>query len=153
MPTVFCDSEGVMLLEFMPHKTTITGDTYASPMVALCENIKQKRCGKLLSGILLLHDNASAHKSRISRDAVRKCDFIELNHPPYSHDLAPSNCFLFRNLKKFLLGRRFPDDNSVKEVVTGYFDIQDVSFFSGVFDHWRRSGLKCVTIKGDYTEK
>ena len=30
MATVFWDSEGVLLLEFMPHKTTITGDTYAS---------------------------------------------------------------------------------------------------------------------------
>ena len=28
----FLDSEGVLLLEFMPHKTIMTGDTYASTM-------------------------------------------------------------------------------------------------------------------------
>ena len=44
--------------EFIPHKTTITGDTYASTLVALCENIKQKCHGKFLAGVLLLHDNA-----------------------------------------------------------------------------------------------
>ena len=59
----FWDSEGVLLLEIMPHKTTITGDTYASTMVALRENLKQKCLGKLLAGVLLLHDNASAHNS------------------------------------------------------------------------------------------
>ena len=56
MATVFWDSEGVLLLEFMPHKTTVTGDTYASTMVALLENIKQKCRGKLSAGVLLLHD-------------------------------------------------------------------------------------------------
>ena len=108
--TVFCNSEGVLLLEFMPHKITITGDTYASTMVALRENIKQERHGKLSTGVLMLHDNTPAHKSRTSR-AARKCGLVELNHPPYSPYLAPSDIlkfiipsdyYLFRNLKKFL---------------------------------------------------
>ena len=100
------DSEGVLLSEFMPHKTAITGDTYASTMVALSENIKQNRREKLSVGVLLLHDNAPAHKSHTSRTAIRKCGFVELNHPPYSPDLAPSDS-LFRNLKQFLRGRWF----------------------------------------------
>ena len=56
MATVFWDPEGVLLLEFMPHKATIIGDTYASTMVALCENMKQKQRGNLSAGVLLLHD-------------------------------------------------------------------------------------------------
>ena len=108
MTTVFWESEGVLLLEFIPHKTTITGDTYASTMVVLRENIKQKRCEKLSAGVLLPHDNAPAHKSRTSRAATRKCDFLELNHPPYRPYLAPSDYFLFRNIKKFFVGDDFP---------------------------------------------
>ena len=80
MATVFWDSEGVLLLEFMPHKTTITGDTCASTMVALRENLQQKCCGKLSAGVLLLHDNAPVHKSCTSWAAIRKYDFVELNH-------------------------------------------------------------------------
>ena len=118
MATVFWNSEGVLLLQFMPHKTTITGDTYASTMVALREDIKHKRRGKLSVGVLPLHDNAPAHKSRTLRAAIRKCGFVELNHPPYSPDLAPTDYFLFRNLKKMLRRRRFVDDNAVNEVVT-----------------------------------
>ena len=70
------------------------------------------------------------YKSRTLRATIRKCDFVEVKHPPYSPDLAPSDYFLFRNVKNFLHGGRFPDDNAVKEAVTGYFDTQDVSFFS-----------------------
>ena len=105
--TAFWNSESLLLLEFMPHTTTITGDNYASIMLSLRENIKQKRRGKLSAGVLLLHDNAPAHKSRTSRALIRKCGFVELNHPPYSPDLAPSN-FLFRNLKHFCVGDDFP---------------------------------------------
>ena len=97
MATFFWDSKGVQLLEFMPYRTTITGNTCASTMVALRENIKQKRRGKLSADVLLLHDNAPAHKSRTSRDPIRKCGFVELNHPPYSPDLDPSDCY-FRNI-------------------------------------------------------
>ena len=101
MATVFCYSESVLLLEFKPHKTTIAGDIFSSIMVALHE----KSHGKLSAGVLLLHDNAPTHKSRTSRAAIRKCGFIELNHPPYSPDLSPSDYFLFTSLKKFLHGQ------------------------------------------------
>ena len=70
------------------------------------------------------------------------------NHPPYGTDLAPCDNFLFRNLRKFLRGRRFPDDNAVKEAVTGYFNTQDVSYFLRVFDHWRRSGRSVLQSRG-----
>ena len=133
--TVFSDSEGVLLLEFMPHKIIITGDMYASTMVALCVNMKQRRRGKLSVAVLLLHDNAPVHTSGTSRAAIRKCGFVELNHPPHSPDLAPSDFFFFGNLEKSSAWGRFPGVNAVKEAVTGNFDTQDVSFFVRVFDH------------------
>ena len=100
-------------------------------MVALCENTKQKHRGKLSADVLLLHDNPPAHKSRTSRAAIRKCGFVELNHPPYNPDLAPCDYFLFRNLKKFLRGQQISDDNAVKKVVTENFDTQDVYSMTG----------------------
>ena len=47
-----------------------------------------------------VHDNALAHKSRTSRAAIRKCGFVELHLPPYNPELASSDYFPFRNLKK-----------------------------------------------------
>ena len=50
------ETQGVPYTREIPCATT--GNTYASVMVALRENKKQKRRGKLSDGVLLLHDNA-----------------------------------------------------------------------------------------------
>ena len=135
-------------LELMPHKTTITGDTYASTMLALLENITQKRLESCRL-VLLLHDNAPAHTSHTSGAAIRKCGFVELNHPPYSPDLAPSLLSL-QNLKKILRERRFPNHNAVKEVLTCNRVLwHPICFiFLGVFDYRRRSGLSVLQSTG-----
>ncbi len=36
MATVFWDIEGILLIEYMPHKTTITGASYAFQQLNLC---------------------------------------------------------------------------------------------------------------------
>ncbi|GBP93897.1 hypothetical protein EVAR_90897_1 [Eumeta japonica] len=42
----------------------------------------------------VLQDNASVH-GRVSRQALKDTGFSEIDHPPYSPDLAPSDHFLF----------------------------------------------------------
>ena len=71
MATVFWDEKGLLLLEFMPQKTTITGQTYANTVTALREAIKEKRRGKLSADVLPLHDNAPGHMSAKSQAAIQ----------------------------------------------------------------------------------
>ncbi|GBP71549.1 Putative uncharacterized protein FLJ37770 [Eumeta japonica] len=59
------------------------------------EAVVQKRRGKLSRGVLFLQDNASVHTARVSRQALKDTGFSEIDHPPYSPDLAPSDYFLF----------------------------------------------------------
>ena len=54
------------------------------------------------------------HKSRVTQTAVRGGKFEQLNHSPYSADLAPSDYYLFRNLKSRLRGTRFRDNGELK---------------------------------------
>jgi histone-lysine N-methyltransferase SETMAR len=129
MATVFWDEKGYLLLEFMPQKTTINGQTYANTNTALREAIKEKRRGKFSAGVLLLHDNAPVHISAKSHAAIRECGFQQRNNPPYSPDLAPSDYFLFRVMKKFLRGKRFSSDEEVTKAVTTWFEEQSKDFF------------------------
>jgi histone-lysine N-methyltransferase SETMAR len=64
-----------------------------------------------------------------SQAAIQQCGFQQLNHPPYSPDLAPSDYFLFQVMKKFLWGKRFSSDEEVKEAVTTWFEEQSKDFF------------------------
>jgi len=66
-----------------------------------------------------------------SQAAIRQCGFQQLNHPPYSLDLAPSDYFLFQVMKKVLRGKRFSSDEEVKEAVTTWFEEQSKDFFQG----------------------
>ena len=112
MAMVFWDSKGIILIDYKPAGTSITGEYYANVIKQLRVAIKEKRRGKLAAGVLLLHDNAPVHKSRVAQVAIRECE--QLNHPPYSPDLAPSDYYLFRNLKSHLRGTRFRDDDELK---------------------------------------
>ena len=84
---------------------------------------------ELSAGVLLLHDNAPVHMSAKSLAAIQQCGFQQLNHPPYSPDLARSDYFLFRVMKKILRCKRFSSDEEVKEAVTTWFEEQSKDFF------------------------
>jgi len=46
-----------------------------------------------------------------------QCGFLQPNHPTYNADLAPSDYYLFRDVKSRLRGTRFADDTSLKAFV------------------------------------
>ena len=129
MATVFWDSKGIILIDYKPAGTSITGEYYANVIKQLRVAIKEKRRGKLAAGVLLLHDNAPVHKSRVAQAGIRECKFKQLNHPPYSPDLAPSDYYLFQNLKSRLRGTRFRDDDELKAATEAWFEDQIDEFY------------------------
>ncbi|GFV14454.1 HTH_48 domain-containing protein [Trichonephila clavipes] len=68
------------------------------------KSTQNKRCGLLSKGVLLLHDNARSHTSRMSRDLIKYFGWEVLDNAPYSLDLAPRDFHLFRYLKHNLGG-------------------------------------------------
>jgi len=153
MATMFWDCDGMILIDYLPQKTTMSGQYYASLMKKLREAIKEKRRGKLSAGVLLLHDNAPPHRADVSAAAIHDCGFTLLDHPPYSPDLAPSDFFLFPNLKRELRGRRFSDFCEVTHAAEAYLDMQDKNFFSQGLQLLKERYEKCIAVQGDYIEK
>lgn len=153
MLSVFWDSRGVILTDYLPTGRTITGDYYRKLLTALREKIKKNRRGMLSKGVLLLHDNAPAHTAHQTAQVAETCGYKILPHPPYSPDLAPSDFFLFREMKKPLRGRRFADNDDVIREVEGWFLGQPGDFYSGGLRQVKRRWEKCVALGGDYVEK
>ena len=100
MMTIFWDNQDIVLINYLSHGNTINDQYYASLTNRLRSAVLEKRRGKLSHGVLLLHDNAPVHKSNIAQAAIRRVSFTELNHPLYSPNIAPSDYYLFSNLKK-----------------------------------------------------
>lgn len=153
MATVFWDTEGILLIDYLPKKRTMNAEYYSSLLHQLRDAIKEKRRGKLSKGILILHDNAPVHTARTTMLTMKELGFDAVNHPPYSPDLAPCDYFLFRHLKKDLRGRRFLTDDEMKAAVSDFFDEKPKDFFfhglMSIFDKCN----KCISLAGDYIEK
>ena len=101
---------------------------------------------------MLLHDNAPVHNAKKVQTAIAESGFHEMNHPPYSPDLAPCDYFLFRHLKKHLRGRRFSSDTDIRVDVRSWLEGQDFSV------NFARSLLpakwnKCIELNEGYIEK
>ena len=71
MATVFWDAKGVIVLDFLPKRSTITGVYYAN-LLQLRTAIREKRRGKLSKGVLLQQDNARVHTCKVAMDAVER---------------------------------------------------------------------------------
>jgi histone-lysine N-methyltransferase SETMAR len=152
MMTVFWDQQGILLLDYLPRGQKMNGQYYATLMSRLREAIKKNRRGLLSHGVLLLHDNAPVHKSKVAQVAIREAGFEELNHPPYSPDIAPSDFYLFSHFKRYMRGKFFEDDNELCKVVNDYFDSKTSDFYhTGVHalqDRWQR----VINVHGAYFE-
>jgi histone-lysine N-methyltransferase SETMAR len=71
--------------------------------------------------IIFHQDNAHAHKSVLAMGKLRDLHCELLEHPPSSPDLAPSDFYLFPELKVFLAGQRFSSNQEAIAAVEGYF--------------------------------
>jgi len=104
-------------------------------------------------GVWLFHDNAPAQKSLVAQQALCSCEFVQLNHPAYSLDWAPSNYFLIRNLKYRLRGTWFIDDESLKITVEAWSESQNRKFYFQGINSWEQKLKMCVDVAWEYVKK
>jgi histone-lysine N-methyltransferase SETMAR len=113
MLTVFWDSQGVLIAHFQNRGENMNSASYCEVLLTFRDAVHRKRQGKLANGVLLHHDNARPHTARATQERIQELQW-ELQHPPYSPDLARSDFHLFRPLKNHLGDRRFADDEEVQ---------------------------------------
>jgi len=101
----------------------------------------------------LLHDNAPVHMVAFAKAAVKDCGFEEIEHPPYSPDLAPCDYYHFSKLKKDLQDKKFDDDEKVKTAVKEHFADKEPEYFLKGTELLAHRCEKCVEIKRDCIEK
>lgn len=153
MLSVFWDTRGVLLIDFLDKGRTINGQYYCDLLTKLRAAIKSKRRVKLTKDVLLQHDNASSHTCISARQKISELGFEVLPHPPYSPDLAPSDFYLFGNLKSNLRGTHFESDESLKMAVTQWFESQTEDFYKTGITKLLHRWEKCIALGGDYIEK
>ena len=153
MAIVVWDAKGVIMLDFLPKRSTITGVYYANLLDQLRTAIREKRRAKLSKSVLLQQDNTRVPTCKVAMDAVERNGYELISHLAYSPDLAPSDFFLFPNLKKDICGLLFRSDEEVVTAVEEWVSGKDPDYFSSGLMALKHHWSKCITLEGNYIEK
>lgn len=153
MATVFWDSKGIILIDYLEKGKTITGQYYADLLDRFNAKLREKRPHLSKKKVLFHHDNAPAHSSAIATAKWVELRYELLPHPPYSPDLAPCDFFLFPNMKKWLSGQRFSSNSEIINATNAYFEEFEKSYFLEGLKKLEHRWEKCIVMKGDYVEK
>jgi hypothetical protein len=75
-----------------------------------------------------------------------------MGHPPYCPDLAPSDLYLFRPIKKHLDGKGFATDADVQQAVSSRLLTLDTDFFYAGIKELVSRLEQCFNVTNDYVE-
>lgn len=154
MLTVFWDARGVVFCDYLEDQRTVNSAYYSDMLMNKVKPaMREKRRGSQRKGVILLHDNARPHTAKLTHETIENMGWEILPHPPYSPDLAPSDYHLFGPLKEALRGKKFSNNEEVKEFVGNWLKQQDKDFFASGIKKLVHRWDKCINIRGDYVEK
>ncbi|GFT99035.1 putative DD34D transposase [Trichonephila clavipes] len=83
---------------------------------------------------------------------LHELGFELLLHPPYNPDLAPSDFFLFSDLKRMLAGQKFCADEEVIAKTEAYFKAEDKSCYKNGIEKLYGRYNRCIALEGNYIE-
>ncbi|GBP18807.1 Mariner Mos1 transposase [Eumeta japonica] len=90
---------------------------------------KCPRCYSRHDEIILLHGNARPHVAVPVKNYLKTLDCEVLPHPPYSPDIAPSDCHLFQSMAHALSEQRFTLYENTKRWGDSRIASKDKEFF------------------------
>ncbi len=121
--------------------------------MCLKEEIAKKTATDEKDKMLFHQDNATCHKLITMIAKLHELHFILLLHPPYSSDLAPSNYWLFADLKWMLQGKRFGSNEQLISETEAYFEAKDKSIYKKGIKFLEKSWNQCTTLEGEYIDE
>jgi histone-lysine N-methyltransferase SETMAR len=152
MCTVWFDACGVLMVDYLPEKTTINS-AYLQDQLARLREILLKKRRIMRARPFILWDNARPHVAAATTRKVEELGFRLLNHPPYSPDLAIADFHLFGAMKKPMRGRVFTSREEVTEAANESLRSLPASFWEEGVNKLLHRYEKCIQLNGDFVER
>ena len=113
------------------------------------ENLgKRKVCARFVPHQL----NASPHKTKKVNEFLMKKRISLINHPPYSPDLSPRDCFLFPKLKTKMKGAFYDDIPAIEAAVTEVLKNIPINDIKKSMRALADRSKRCIESSGTYFE-
>jgi len=151
MICIFFRTTGPVLIHSVKKGESIDSQYYIENCLAPAfEALKKERRSSGLRGIKLLHDGARPHIASNTRNFIESSGIIEIDHPPYSPDLAPCDYWLFDYIKRNLEDEE-SDQTLVKSITRILKNIPHSEYLKTFKKYIERLEL-CIMAEGDYFE-
>ncbi|KAA6390732.1 MAG: hypothetical protein EZS28_013742, partial [Streblomastix strix] len=99
---------------------------------------------------VMFSGKSPVHNSKIAKNYVKDTILHRVDHPAYSPDLAPSDFWLFGDLKRSMKGQRFQEQEQLENFVKGWLAGQSEAKLKSVFDQWRDRCYAVACGDGSY---
>lgn len=152
MASVFWDAHGILFIDYLEKGRTINSDYYIALLERLKDEIAKKRPHMAKKKVRFHQDNAPCHKSMKTMAKLHELGYELLPHPPYSPDLAPSDYFLFADLKRMLAGKKFSTNEEVIAETEAYFEAKPKSYYKNGIEKLEDRYNRCIALEGNYVE-
>jgi hypothetical protein len=86
------------------------------------------------------------------REFLASKQITELEHPPYSSDLAPSDFFSVPEYKLNMKGRHFVDADDIKNNTAAALKANSQNQLQNCFEEWNKRWHRCIASQGYYFE-
>jgi [histone H3]-lysine36 N-dimethyltransferase SETMAR len=151
MFTIFFRTTGVVHISYLDEGKTIDHKTYINSCIKPIIKILNKQRPTLgCKNLKFHHDNAKPHVHKSVITCLKTNNFIIMEQPPYSPDLAPSDFWLFDYIKQ-----RLQDHSSAQSLANQISEIVKaipLHEFKKTFEKWLERMRLCIKHKGDYFE-
>ncbi len=154
MMEVFFDDQGVVHLEFLPPKMTVTSKVYVGILSRLREAVRRKRPAIWNdNSYRILQDNAPGHTAIPTFAAMTETSMKVVRHPPYSPDLAPVDFWFFPFLKERIRGKIFANVPALQDaLMVEIGQIPRQMFHDCMHKRLPNRWKKCIAVGGEYFE-
>lgn len=151
MMSVWWDYRGIIYFELLPRNITITGQIYCDQLGRLEAKLKKARPGLVnRKNVIIQHDNARPHISKIAQQKIKELEWEILPHPAYSPDIAPSDYHLFRSLQNYLSGKEFSKEDDIKNALDNFFMSKSSRFYEEGLMNLPLRWQKVIDNNGNY---
>jgi hypothetical protein len=103
--------------------------------------------------LLVYVDNACPYIAKVSTQYFNDNQMKSAPHPPYFPDLAPSDFYLFGDIKRCLADISFEDADQLLAAVESVLEGIETVTLQAAFLGWMDRLRKCIAANGEYTEQ
>ncbi|CAK9826575.1 Mariner Mos1 transposase [Anthophora retusa] len=132
---IWWDIRGPIHFKLLKPNEKLNSERYCQQLDNLKTALREKRPAMFdRKDIILLRDNARLHAALRTRQKLAALGWEILSHPPHSPDLAPSDYHLFLSLQNFLQGKKFKNEEDIRQELVQFFASRDKTFFkNGIY--------------------